>query len=136
MFPQLPLEFLVRGTAVSQQASARSRENWKAAVHAAGRAAVPPGSWALTDRVAITIYYFPQAEMLGDIDNLIKPILDGLNACIYVDDQQVERIVVQKFEPGNLYAFTDPSEALATALQSAGPVIYVRVTDDPHGELT
>lgn len=105
-------------------------------VYAAGRAAVPPESWALTEGVAITIYYFPEGEMLGDIDNIVKPILDGLCACIYIDDRQIERIVVQKFEPGNLYIFPNPSEVLVKALQTEGSVVYIKVTDDPRGDLT
>jgi hypothetical protein len=46
---------------------------------------------------------------------------------VYVDDQQVERIVVQKFEPGRTFSFVDPSPRLLEAVEAAGPRTYVRI---------
>lgn len=135
MIPDLPIEFTVEGTAISLQASRHTRNAWKAVVRAAGAAAVPPGSWALTERVAVTIFYFPEDQMLGDVDNIIKPILDALCHLIYVDDEQVERVLVQKFEPGNIFSFSDPSPLLAAALAANRSTVYIKVTDDPHEDL-
>lgn len=135
MTPDLPIEFIIRGTAISLQASGASREAWKATVKAAGAGVVPPGSWALTDRVAVTIYYFPEGEMVGDVDNIVKPILDAMCQFIYVDDHQVERVVVQKFEPDRIFTFSAPSPALVDALAAEGSVVYIRVSDNPHEEL-
>ena len=73
--------------------------------------------------------------MQGDIDNIIKLVLDALSKHIYMDDSQVERIVVQKFEPGNVFGFSSPSPALAAALSRPKPVLYVRLSDDPFEEL-
>lgn len=53
----------------------------------------------------------------------------------FLDDQQVERVVVQKFEPDNIFAFGDPSPALVEAIGTEGASIYVKVTEDLHGEL-
>ena len=50
--------------------------------------------------VAETIYYFPDTPMRGDVDNIVKPILDGMKSAVYPDDKVVERVLVQKFEPG------------------------------------
>ena len=47
----------------------------------------------------MTIFFFPQAEMQADIDNCAKPILDAMGRFVYADDRQVDRMVVQKFEP-------------------------------------
>ena len=69
--------------------------------------------------------------MQGDVDNIIKLVLDALCKHIYVDDSQVERVVVQKFEPGNVFAFSLPSAMLDLALTRQGPVLYVCVSDDP-----
>lgn len=135
MTPALPIEFIVRGTAISLQASGQTREAWKARIRAAGATVVPPGSWALTDRVAVTIYYFPEGEMVGDIDNIVKPILDAMSPFIYVDDRQVERVVVQKFEPERIFSFSAPSPALVDALAVEGPAVYIRVSENPHEEL-
>ncbi len=73
--------------------------------------------------------------MKGDIDNCVKPILDAMTKCVYVDDVQVGRLVVQKFEPGGIFAFESPSSTLANALSVDGPSVYVRVTDNLHEEL-
>ena len=44
-----------------------------------------------------TLFYFPAVEMAGDIDNIVKPVLDALGKHIYVDDRQVHRVLVQNF---------------------------------------
>ena len=85
--------------------------------------------------MAVTIYFFPQAEMLADIDNCAKPILDALGHFIYVDDKQVDRIVVQKFEPERPMEIMDePTESLAMALAADRPIVYIRVGTDLRGE--
>lgn len=131
-----PLEFFVPETPVSQQASAVSKQRWKTTVRNAARLRVRETDelgW-LDDRLlALTIYYFPVAEMKGDIDNIVKPIMDALNTVAYRDDNLVERVVVQKFEPEIGWEFAKPSEQLSKALDAAAfgdPVVYVRVDDD------
>lgn len=59
--------------------------------------------------------------MVGDVDNIVKPILDALSKFIYVDDHQVERLVVQKFEADNIFGFSSPSPALLAALAQNKP---------------
>jgi crossover junction endodeoxyribonuclease RusA len=54
---------------------------------------------------------------------------------IYVDDEQIERVVVQKFERGRVFAFSDPSETLAACVLGARPALYVRLSTDPYEEL-
>ena len=78
----------------------------------------------------MTIFYFCPAEMEGDIDNIVKPILDGMISAVYLDDRVVERVLVQKFEPGIERSFIDVSQKLADALDADTPVVYVRVDDD------
>ena len=130
---QFPIEFLVKGTPVSLQAKRpEARLQWKERVKVASSEAIPEGHFANDDGIAITLYYLPDGQMQGDIDNIIKPILDALNAHIYMDDTQVERVVVQKFEPGNIFNFKKPSQKLAAALEEKKPVLFVRVTNNPH----
>lgn len=66
----------------------------------------------------------------------MKPILDAMVRCVYSDDEIVERVVVQKFEPERIFAFQDPSAILLSALEAEEPVVYVRVTGDVHEELS
>ena len=125
-----PLEFWLEGVPVSLQASARSKEFWKGRVSAAAENALAKGHGATHGPVGVTIYYFPDARMEGDLDNILKPILDALGQVVYVDDQQVERIVVQKFEPGGASGFVDPSSVLIEAMEAAGPRVYLRIDSD------
>jgi crossover junction endodeoxyribonuclease RusA len=77
-----------------------------------------------------TIYYFPAARMEGDIDNIVKPVLDGMIAVAYPDDKHIERVVVQKFEPGIAWLFPSPSAILSEAIDREKPCLYVRMEDD------
>jgi crossover junction endodeoxyribonuclease RusA len=134
---EFPVEFIVHGTPVSMQAKrAASREEWKLRIRSASSAAIPSPHFASEDRIAVTIYYLPALPMQGDIDNIVKPILDALAQHIYIDDKQVELVVVQKFEGEVLSALAQPSPTLAAAVQSARPVLYVRVSNDPFEELS
>jgi crossover junction endodeoxyribonuclease RusA len=80
--------------------------------------------------LAATIYYFPSAPMGGDVDNIVKPIIDALKKVAYPDDKVVERVIVQKFEPDGGWEFSAPSDQLAAALDKSPPVVYIRVDDD------
>ena len=68
--------------------------------------------------------------MDGDIDNIVKPILDALKSIVYLDDKVIERVLVQKFEPEIPKSFTDPSDQLALVLETQPPVVYIRIDDD------
>lgn len=132
-----PIEFLVSGTPISAQAKlARSRDDWKRRVREASSEALPADHWAAEGRIAATLYFFPDRPMQGDIDNIVKPVLDALARHIYLDDRQVERVVVQKFEPEHAFPFASPSERLNEALSGGKPTLYVRISDDPFEELT
>ncbi len=135
MFPDLPLEFVVYGVAVSLQASSQARTRWIDHVRETARIARGAENFALDVGVAVTLYYFPRGPMQGDIDNIVKPVLDALSPYIFLDDHQVERIVVQKFEPGGEFVFAAPSPALLLALAAIRPALYVCITDDVHGDL-
>ena len=84
--------------------------------------------------MAVTIYFFPQGEMQADIDNCARPILDAMGRFMYKDDKQVDRIVVQKFEPERpLQLAEEPTELLATAIAAQDPAVYVKVGTELRG---
>jgi crossover junction endodeoxyribonuclease RusA len=134
---EYPIEFIVEGAPVSFQARrAESRNEWKARMKTASSTVLPEGYRASEGRMAVTLFYFPDEAMQGDVDNIVKLVLDALCKHIYMDDSQVERVLVQKFEPGNVFGFSSPSAVLETALSRLEPVLYVRLSDDPFEDLT
>lgn len=133
---EFPIEFIVKGTPVSLRAKLRrSRKEWKERVKNASTSVIPSPHFASEDRLAITLYYLPAEPMQGDVDNIVKPVLDALTKHIYIDDRQVERVVVQKFDPDNVFPFAEPSATFAEALNGDRPLLYVRVSNDPFEEL-
>jgi crossover junction endodeoxyribonuclease RusA len=133
---QFPLEFVVDGTPVSLQAKRRaSIDQWKSRIIEASRAVLPEGHFATEAPLAITLFYFPADSMEGDLDNIVKFILDALDKHIYLNDRQIHRILVQKFEPENVFDFASPSSTLKDALNKPKPMLYVRLSDDPFEEL-
>lgn len=136
MIIEFPLEFLVKGMPVSVQAKRpKSKIEWQQRVRDASSTVIPSPHFASDDGISVTLYFLPAGSMQGDIDNIIKPIIDALKGHIYVDDQQVERIVIQKFEPRNGYRFVQPSAILAEAFEGERPVLYVRISDNPTKDL-
>ena len=68
--------------------------------------------------------------MSGDVDNIVKLIVDGMATIIYPDDRLLERIIVQKFEPGVESVFHSLTPTLEKAIETDPPVIYIRIDDD------
>lgn len=131
-----PIEFLVHGTPVSHQSSnPASKVGWKMRVKAASVSAIPQPHFASEDRIAVTLYYLPDEPMQGDLDNIVKLILDALSRHIYIDDAQVERILVQKFEPGNIFSFSNPTPTVVDAITGPKPVVYIRISNQPFEDL-
>jgi hypothetical protein len=128
-----PLEFFIAATPLSLGAIADSRQKWKARVEKVARRRISEMvelSWLDNRALALSIYYFAVAPMEGDIDNIIKPIMDALIGVAYLDDRAVERVSAQKFEPDIDRSFAEPSEVLSGALDTEAPVVYIRIDDD------
>jgi crossover junction endodeoxyribonuclease RusA len=131
-----PIEFIVSGSPVSLQSKrAESREQWKAEVRDAGAACLPQPHFSSSDPISISLFFFPEGKMLGDIDNMAKLVLDACCRHIYVDDAQVERLVLQKFEKDREFDFSKPSAVLLSAMRGDKPSLYVKISNDPHEDL-
>ena len=129
-----PIEFVIRDTPRSHQsANARGRELWKLKVGERARvhAKTLTDFFFIADRpLAATIFYFPPTRMDGDVDNIVKLIIDGMITVFYPDDRLIERIAVQKFEPGQEIVFHSMTPALESAAEMDPQAIYIRIDDD------
>ena len=129
-----PIEFVIADTPRSHQsANARGKELWKQKVNALANehAKTLRDFFYIDERpLAATIFYFPPAKMDGDIDNIVELIIDGMIPVFYPEDEVLERIVVQKFEPGIEAVFHDLSPMLERATEMEPPTIYIRIDDD------
>lgn len=129
-----PIEFLIRDTPRSHQSpNTKGKELWKRKVGATADAHVKTlRDFFFIDHrsLAATIFYFPPTEMQGDVDNIVKLIIDGMVTVIYPNDRLLERIVVQKFEPGVETVFRSLTPTLEQATETQPPVIYIRIDDD------
>lgn len=131
-----PIEFIVSGTPVSLQSKrAEAREQWKTKVRDAGAACLPQPHFSSDGPISISLFFFPDAKMSGDIDNMAKLVLDACCRHIYVDDAQVERLVLQKFEKGREFDFAGPSPVLLSAFKGDKPSLYVKISNNPHEDL-
>lgn len=132
---KFPIEFMVPGVPLSLQASTASKEDWKKRIRAAAQDELPEGHFAAEAPIKIKIYYFADAPANVDLDNIAKPIFDSLSKFVYLDDKQVERFVVQKFEPDRLFTFLSPSTRLAQTIDADGPRVYLQVDLSAAGEV-
>lgn len=135
LFLPFPIEFLIWDTPRSQQSNnTKGKEQWKRKVGAAANAhARTLRDFFLIDErpLAATIFYFLPAPMDGDVDNIVKLIVDGMITVIYPHDRLLERIVVQKFEPEIPSIFSSLTPTLEQAAETDDrPVIYIRIDDD------
>ncbi len=129
-----PIELMIEATPRSHQAKNGPRnEAWKATVRKIAEAHVN----ALTEffvldprPLAVSIYYFPPVRMQGDVDNIVKFILDGMVHVLYPNDQVIERVTVQKIEPGTEVVFRNLTHTLERAIDTDPPVVYIRIDDD------
>ncbi len=69
--------------------------------------------------------------MTGDIDNIIKLTLDALMPNVYRDDELIDRVVAQRFDPTSTYTFQTMSAILFEAMASDDPALYVRIGHAP-----
>ena len=60
-----------------------------------------------------------------DVDNVIKPVLDGLNSVVYDDDSQVQRVASERIQ---LEDMDYPEAAVRAAANLYSEFLYIEVT--------
>lgn len=127
MSPEILAEFVVFGSPVSQQTRRRQRvRDWIGLVAAAARAELPsgPDHRDRPARVEITCYY-GRTDL--DIDNVPKPVLDGIKGIVLVDDIEVVDLVVRKRRLGWADGRADLPGRVARALAAKVEFMHVVV---------
>ena len=85
----LPFEFRIDQAPVSQQARRRKlRSQWQETVRRSTEQRWPAGESPAAGRLMVTIVHFYEGIDL-DVDNIPKPILDGIKGLVYGDDRQI-----------------------------------------------
>lgn len=119
------LDLVIAGPPVSQQTRRRERvREYRDEVGARAAkvyAGAPPEAGMV--RVEITFFYDAVA---GDVDNIAKPILDGLKGVVIADDAQVMDVLVSK-RPIVGTRLVDPSEHVLRFIAAGQEFVHVRV---------
>jgi crossover junction endodeoxyribonuclease RusA len=133
----VPIEFIVSGTPVSANSRNKtSRRDWIERVKAAASSQLPSPHFASEAVMEVVLYYFPSDDLIGDLDNIIKLILDALRRHVYIDDVQVERIIVQRVGAEQaIDQAIERSAMLQSAIKTTPPLVYVRISDNPSMEV-
>jgi Holliday junction resolvase RusA-like endonuclease len=130
----LPFEFVVDGPPVSQQTRRRQERlpPWRAAVRAAAEVRWPQGAPPVEVPVCVEITHFYEGAP-ADVDNIIKPILDGIKGFVYSDDSLVTDVVSRRRPLTGPYAVDPMSSVLADGLAGNQEFLHIRVALAPVG---
>lgn len=75
--------------------------------------------------MSITNYY---SVWPPDVDNIMKPLLDGMENVVYVDDKQVRKVISERVHLTSSSATQNPGPLLAAALEKYNEVLHIIVT--------
>ena len=127
-------EFVIEGPPVSLRAKkskAKRYQKWIRKVRAAAREHWPETTLPIESKsitVAITNFYTLAPP---DVDNIIKPILDALETVVYLNDQQVLRVISEKRDLTNIDRIENAGVVLAAAIEKQyTELLYITVTWD------
>lgn len=135
-------ELIVEGTPRSLQATTRGRNQWKTQVVESAQSHYDDDTTSIqfVDVAVAILHFCPEWGAEGDLDNIAKPILDGLcdSTRVLFDDSQVKELLLRRIQwsrPG-LERVENASPLLARRLAQAlrgdatGDFVYIRVTTE------
>ena len=128
-------EFIVEGPAVSLKAkksNARRYQKWIRTVRAAAQKEWPKAKRPTNSQsviVQITNYYTLAPP---DVDNIIKPLLDAIETVAYMNDQQVYKVISEKFDLTHISRIQNPSALLAAGLEKYTELLHIIVAWNPE----
>lgn len=120
------VEFVVPGPPISNQSQGTNLQAWRAAVQARKLWKAAP---LLGNLKGIIINFHEGDKPSLDVDNMSKPILDAMQAIVYVDDRQVRQCEITHVRIDAPFVFAGASKAVVSAVQAAQQFVYVRIED-------
>jgi Holliday junction resolvase RusA-like endonuclease len=120
----------VEGPAVSLKAkksNPKRYQRWIKTVRAAAQKQWPQAKRptnSLRVIVHITNYYTLAPP---DVDNIIKPILDAIETVAYINDEQVYKVVSEKFDLTFVSRIENPTALLAAGLEKYTELLHIIV---------
>lgn len=127
--------FVIAGVPVSLQTkTVKHRVAWTERVREAARQAIAEEDRHEFVNVSVVIvqYCFDWSE--GDLDNIAKPILDGLCGPAFPDDGCVTQLTLRRTDLKQTSDIHDPPpilfDALDAALKEGQDFVYIRVEDE------
>ncbi len=123
-------EFVVEGPPKTVNAKNKARyQTWIEKVRESARQAWPIRRENVTRShitVEVTNYYriLPERPAPPDVDNILKPILDGMETVVYENDNSVSQVLSNRFDLVN--PVDAPSPTLAAGLSRFSELVFVR----------
>ena len=131
----LPFAIRIDRSPVSQQARSRKlRGEWIETVRRNAAQYWPAQETPSADRLMVTIVHFYDGIEL-DVDNIPKPILDGIKGLVYDDDRQITDLVCRKRELKENLPIPELPNHLQEGINRGYPFVYIQVAAAPNPEV-
>jgi len=88
----LPWDCAIPGVPASLQGSSRKRADWRTRMASAALARWPVDEPPLAVPLALTVAFLHSGEPV-DVDNMLKPTIDGLIGIAYDDDAHLDQVL-------------------------------------------
>jgi len=119
-------EFAVPGTPISLNSKSKAKPRWTEKVRQSGIIGLDSTLFPVLGDVAVTVVFFHDSSSL-DVDNMLKPVLDGIYPEILVDDGQVQEVLGARRDISNGIIIRNPPPLIIPLLASQEPFVYVGV---------
>lgn len=126
----LPWDCTVQGVPASLQGSARKRTEWRQRVGASAARRWPVHEPPMDQPLRLVVAFLHSGQAV-DVDNMLKPTLDGLVGVAYADDALLEQVTGVRWDLSRGLRLDGMSPVLLRALVQAtsggGPFVYLRL---------
>ncbi|MEU5759848.1 hypothetical protein [Nocardia sp. NPDC047648] len=119
-------DFVVPGTPRSLQAKGPGKAKWKQKVRECATNGLHSSMFPCLDTVSVSVVFFHLTETL-DMDNMLKPILDGIYPEVILDDAMIQDLSGSRRDISEEIAFKNPPECIIEPLGMGEPFVYVAI---------